>query len=318
MQLSIISTLYQSEAYVEEFCRRIATAAKALTGDYEIILVDDGSPDKSLEWALKCQKINPKIQIIELSRNFGHHHAMMTGLASAGGELQLLIDCDLEEQPEWLEQFHAELVASGADVVFGVEAKRQGTWIKQATGKFFYFAFNFLSETKLQSNLLTIRLMRLNYVRSLLQYNEREICIAGLWALAGFTQVPVTVKKIRRTQSSYTWAKSLGYFINGITSFSNRPLFYILYSGLIVFAGAIVLTAYHLWKLYAVPEANAVWWLFFSSVWLMGGMLLTAMGVLGIYLSKTYMEVKQRPNSIVRKIYFGDATLGVGSAYVEN
>ena len=109
MRLSIVSTLYRSEPYVEEFVHRVSQSAGKLTEEFEIILVDDGSPDRSLEKAVELRSSFPQVKIVELSRRFGHHKAMMAGLEEAGGDLIFLIDVDLEEAPETLVQFHEEM-----------------------------------------------------------------------------------------------------------------------------------------------------------------------------------------------------------------
>ena len=107
MKLSIVTTLYNSAPYIQEFHRRASEAALALTSDYEVIFVNDGSPDDSLQVALSLHRSDPHVHIIDLSRNFGHHKALMTGLAHAQGYLVFLIDSDLEEDPKWLLEFHA-------------------------------------------------------------------------------------------------------------------------------------------------------------------------------------------------------------------
>src|SRR5947209_6695250 len=115
--LSIVSTLFRSEGTVRQFCERAAAAAGALTSDFEIVLVNDGSPDGSLTIALEHQAQDPRVRIVDLSRNFGHHKAMMTGLAHARGALVFLLDSDLEEAPEALSEFYAALHDRGVDVV---------------------------------------------------------------------------------------------------------------------------------------------------------------------------------------------------------
>ena len=122
-RLSVITTMYQSSPYLEEFHRRVSEHACAMVGDaYEIVFVNDGSPDDSLDKALALCRRDGHVRVVDLSRNFGHHRAIMTGLGMARGDLVFLIDCDLEERPEDLPRFHAELVATGADVAFGVRA----------------------------------------------------------------------------------------------------------------------------------------------------------------------------------------------------
>ena len=126
MKLSIVTTLYMSAEYIEEFCRRAKVSASELVGeDYEIILVNDGSPDNSLEIAINLCNLDQHMVVVDLSRNFGHHKAMMTGLAQAIGDQIYLIDSDLEEEPEWLVSFEEKLQSEQCDVVYGVQSKRK-------------------------------------------------------------------------------------------------------------------------------------------------------------------------------------------------
>ncbi len=126
MKLSVVSTLYRSSAFVEEFHHRVRSAAERVTDDFEIILVDDGSPDDSLAKAVALCTRDPRLRVLELSRNFGHHRAIMTGLTEARGELVFLIDSDLEEPPEALLPFLEALERQEADVVYGVQEGRKG------------------------------------------------------------------------------------------------------------------------------------------------------------------------------------------------
>src|SRR4051812_8506243 len=134
MRLSIVTTLYRSAGSLAEFHRRVSRAAAALTGSYEIILVNDGSPDESLQIALNILKTDRLVRIVDLSRNFGHHKAMMTGLSYARGELVFLIDSDLEEEPELLAAFDGTLQSQSADVVYGVQESRKGGIFERLSG----------------------------------------------------------------------------------------------------------------------------------------------------------------------------------------
>src|ERR1700730_6045309 len=126
MKISVVTTLYNSAPYIEEFVKRIRAELIKLTNDYEIIAVDDGSPDDSLRSALVLMPIEPRLKVIELSRNFGHHKAIMTGLEHASGDLVFLIDVDLEEPPELLSPFFNALSEKGVDVAYGVQAPPHG------------------------------------------------------------------------------------------------------------------------------------------------------------------------------------------------
>src|SRR6266850_5035889 len=170
MRLSIVTTLYRSAPYLEEFCQRAQQAAQKITPDYEIILVNDGSPDDSLAQAIKLHERHPRISVIDLSRNFGHHRALMAGLTQAQGEKVFLIDSDLEEEPEWLETFNTAMT-EGIDVVYGVQNHRKGAWFERVSGAIFYRLFNWLAEVPIPTNAVTARLMTRQYVKSLLLHH---------------------------------------------------------------------------------------------------------------------------------------------------
>lgn len=303
MHLSIVSTLYRSERHLEEFHRRVTAAVRAVTSDYEIILVNDGSPDESLSVALSLFERDEHLRIIDLARNFGHHKAMMTGLQHARGDLVFLIDSDLEEEPELLTPFLETLRQSGADVVFGVQAARRGGVVERVSGWMFFKLFNFLSQTEIPANLVTVRLMTRRYVSALIAHRERETMIAGLWAITGFRQLPITVNKHARTTSTYGLAHKLAILVNSVTSFSDKPLVFIFYLGTLIVVLATLAASYLIIRRLFFGELLAGWPSLIVSVWLLGGLTLFSLGIIGIYLSKVFLETKQRPYTIIREIH---------------
>src|SRR5438067_7946902 len=232
MRLSIVSTLYRSAPYVEEFCLRVTEAAqKTASNDFEIVLVNDGSPDNALDAALHVRAKNPNVTVIDLARNFGHHKAMMTGLSHARGDLVFLIDSDLEEQPELLGDFKKEMERTGADVVYGVQSKRRGGAFERATGAMYYTLFNAITSQPIPRNLLTVRLMTRRYVQALVAHQERELNIGALWTHTGFTQVPLLVDKPFKGRTTYGVRKKITHLVNSVTSFSSAPLVFVFYLG---------------------------------------------------------------------------------------
>jgi len=295
--------MYNSAPHLEEFYNRIIVEAGKITTEYEIIFVNDGSPDNSLEIALSIYEKDSRVRVINLSRNFGHHKAIMTGLSYARGELVFLIDCDLEEQPELLGQFCAEHKGSGADVVYGVQPKRKGGHFEQISGDLFYWLFNILSSQPLPRNLLTVRLMSRRYIAGLLEHKERETIIAGLWALTGFKQLPVLVEKRDTSRTTYGFRKKVANFVNGITSFSNKPLVYIFYLGCAILFFSGISASYLIVRRLFFGVMLGGWPSLIVSIWLLGGLMLFCLGLIGIYLSKIFLETKQRPPTIVQDIY---------------
>jgi putative glycosyltransferase len=303
MRLSIVSTLYSSAPFLEEFCRRASNTAAQVTSDFEIVLVNDGSPDRSLEIALDIRRHNAHVKVIDLARNFGHHKAMMTGLTHARGDLVFLIDSDLEESPELLPVFMKEMDRAKVDVVFGVQQTRRGSWFERATGSLYYTLFNAITAHPIPRNLLTIRLMSRRYVRALVEHQEREINIGALWTFTGFAQTPLPVDKQHKGSTSYNVRKKITHLVNSVTSFSSAPLVFIFYLGLSISAFAGVFGTYLLIRRMFFGVLLEGWPSLIVSVWFLGGLTLLALGVIGVYLAKVFTEVKQRPYTTIRQIF---------------
>ncbi len=304
MKISIVTTLYHSAQYIIEFVRRSSEAARQIAGsEYEIILVNDGSPDDSLQIALDLLDKDHHLNVIDLSRNFGHHKAMMTGLAHATGDKIFLIDSDLEEDPQWLVEFHNRLVRDKCDVVYGVQERRKGNFFERWSGHFFYRLHVIFTGVEIPANVVTARIMSRGYVDALLQHKEREIFIAGLWKITGFSQCSQKVVKHNTSETTYTFLHKMAVLVNSITSFSNAPLIGIFKVGFLIFVLSLFYTGYLVvnWLFFATPLSG--WTSLMASIWLMGGLIISFIGVIGIYLSKIYSETKQRPYTIIRQIY---------------
>jgi putative glycosyltransferase len=301
--LSIVATLYRSAEHLGEFHARISRAVSQVTTDYEIILVNDGSPDGSLDVARGLLALDDRIRILDLSRNFGHHKAMMTGLSHSRGDLVFLIDTDLEEDPELLPVFLERMRSAAADVVYGVQTNRKGGVLERTTGWMFFKVFNWLSDCPIPANVLTVRLMNRAYVTALVAHQERQTMIAGLWALTGFTQVSCNVTKHSRSATSYDLTHKIAILADSVTSFSNRPLVMIFYMGLAIIALASLAASYLVVRRVFFGVMLPGWASLIVSVWLLGGLTLFSLGVIGVYLSKIFIETKQRPYTTVRNIY---------------
>jgi putative glycosyltransferase len=228
---------------------------------------------------------------------------MMTGLAHAKGELVFLIDSDLEEEPEWLETFAQQMKQDRCDVVYGVQERRKGNWFERWSGQWFYRFFKALTGLALAENVVTTRLMARRYVDALLCHQEREVFMAGLWHITGFDQRPQVIKKHNTSETTYTFRRKMSLLVNSVTSFSNAPLVSIFYIGVAISLFAVAYIAYLVthWLFLAKPMSG--WTSVMASIWLLGGMVISFIGVVGIYLSKIFSETKQRPYTIVRQIY---------------
>ncbi len=304
-QLSIVSTMYRSSEFVREFYRRIANVAQTLTSSFEIILVDDGSPDDSLAQAVALAESDPHVRIVELARNFGHHAAMLAGLRQARGELVFLIDIDLEEQPEWLADFWHDLHRNQADMVYGVQSVRSGSLFKRHTGALFYRLFNLASDVKIPVNGCTVRLMRRAYVEAITQFSETHVFLMGLFSWAGFSQrARLVTKSCRESQSTYTPLKLLALSINAVTSFSSYPLTIVFVAGLcITFLSLVFACKLIVQKLLEPDYILSGFTSVMVSLWFLGGTIISVLGVIGMYIGRLFSEAKSRPQYFVRRIY---------------
>jgi putative glycosyltransferase len=302
MELSIVATLFRSAKTVEEFCRRSIAAAEQVAGEFEIVLVDDGSPDESLEIACRLAERDARIRVVELSRNFGHHKAMMTGLEYAEGQLVFLIDSDLEEAPELLLQFHEELQSRDVDVVYGFQRQRKGGLFERVTGAVSYWLINLLIQNPIPRNHLTVRLMKRDYVRALLQHRETQTIIGGLWVITGFRQAGTPVTKLQTSPTTYSLRHRCTALIDSVTNFSETPLIAIFYLGLAISVLSAIMGMFLVvWKL--AGGAVDGWASVMMSVWFLGGLIIFSVGTIGLYVSKIFLETKNRPYTIVRRIH---------------
>lgn len=308
MKISAVTTLYYSEKYVPEFYRRVVESIRKVTDDYEVIFVNDGSPDGSLQAVLELQKQDKNVIAIDLSRNFGHHRAIMTGLQHARGDYVFLIDSDLEEGPELFNVYWGELQGgNNIDVVYGVQSERKGDWIERISGRMWYFLFSFLSDIDYPSNSFTARLMSRRYVENVIKFAEKELEIWGVFVLAGFNQKEVILTKGNKGSTTYTFGKKVRMMVNSITSYSSKPLVSLFFLGLVMTLVAFAFIVYFLVKRWIYQELIEGWTSTLVSIWFIGGLLIFSLGIIGIYLATMFLEIKNRPLSIVRHIYKSDS-----------
>jgi putative glycosyltransferase len=304
MKLSIVTTLYYSSPYIHKFYERTCAACASITDDIEIVMVNDGSPDDSLDVAVRLAERDPRVKVVDLSRNFGHHKAAMTGLMHATGDLVFLIDVDLEEEPELVLGFYNEMQKHPrADVVYGVQDTRKGRFFERVSGDLYYRLFNALSSHKIPANLLMARLMTRRYVDALLLHRESELDISGLWTITGFEQVPVTVHKHSKPSTTYNLRRKISLTIRAITAFSNRPLLYIAATGVIILGLSFLYFLYIMYVYFFVGTPPSGFTTIALSIWFLGGLTIFCLGVIAIYLSVIFTETKHRPYTIVRQIY---------------
>jgi glycosyltransferase involved in cell wall biosynthesis len=302
--LSVVVPLYNEELVIREMHARLRTALDAQESKYEIILVNDGSRDRTEELAKAICNDHSDVRLVSFSRNFGHQIAVTAGLDSAAGQAVVIIDADLQDPPEVI----AEMLRKwrdGCDVVFGVRTKRKGeSLFKVMTAAAFYRLVRSLTRVDIPVDTGDFRLLDRKVVDELLTMRERNRFIRGMVSWVGFRQEKVEYIREERFagETKYPFKKMLRFAVDGILSFSDVPLkissLFGLLCGLLSFAligyGLVVKILY---PQFAIPGWASV----FSAVLFLGGVQLMCIGILGEYLGRVYDEIKGRPLYIVKE-----------------
>ncbi len=301
MLLSIVAPVYDEEQLIEQFVAR-AIAAVADDHPFELVLVNDGSHDKTPEILDRIADADPRVRVVHLSRNFGHQAALTAGLEHARGDVVAMIDADLQDPPELI----AEMVArwsEGFDVVYAVREHREGeTAFKLATASWFYKLFDKLAQVDLEPNSGDFRLLDRRALDALLSMTERSRFLRGMTVWVGFSQTAVSYKRDARHagETKYTLRRMLKFSLDAIASFSHLPLQLATYAGLlsagVAFVAIPVVIALHFAGSY-LPGFGSLT----IAILLLGGIQLIALGVIGEYVGRIYDEVKHRPLYIVRE-----------------
>jgi putative glycosyltransferase len=303
--LSIVTTMYRSRRFLDQFIELcLQTLHENACTNFEILFVNDGSPDDSVNFVLEKKRQIPEIVLIDLSRNFGHHYAMHAGLRHARGDLVLLIDCDLEVSPLILGEFRKKMEEVGCDMVYGFQEVRKGGMFERASGGFFYKTFNLLSDIKIPENIATERLMTRRYVDALLGLGDRNLFMGGMMSWIGFEQVGIPVrKKQREGKSSYTLLRRIHLMVNAVSSFSALPLVWMFNVGMLITSASFVYLFYLLVRKVFFNDAMIGFTSMMAVMTLSLGILTTGLGILGIYLGKVFTQVQNRPTYIVKDIH---------------
>lgn len=307
MELSIVTTLYRSRRFLDKFFEQItAEIAKLGVQDYEIVVVNDGSPDDSLDFCIKAKKNNEKIRIVDLSRNFGHHYAIQAGLAFSSGNYVYIVDNDLETPASFLSTCYHEIKNdSSIDLVYGVQEKRKGHFVEKYGGAAFWSLFNLLSDIKIPANVLTESVMTRKFVNELLRLNDANLFLGGMVQWVGLNRKELVCKKgLREGKSTYTFSKRFQLMIQALTAFSGKPLEMLFYAGLTITLCSILFIIYIVCKKLLFGDMISVGWTSIIAINALSlGLISTFLGLIGIYIFRIYRQVQGRPNYIIKKIY---------------
>lgn len=301
--ISVVIPTYNEEEILPELFHRVNNVLNnsANIGDYEIILVNDGSADRSMEVMLELCQHNPKLKVIELSRNFGHQVALTAGIDFASGDALILMDGDLQDPPELIPRL-IEKWKGGWDVVYAVRKGRKENIFKRIMYKMFYRILRFISEIDMPLDSGDFSLMDKKIVNVLKSMPERNRFIRGLRSWIGFKQTELEYERERRFagRPKYTLSKLMRLAFDGIFSFSTLPLRIATVMGFLVsmisFSGILLVLYFKLFTNKAIPG----WAATVIPVLFLGGVQLICIGALGEYIARIFSEVKQRPHYVIK------------------
>jgi len=300
MKLSIVSPVYHGEKMLDELVLRIHAAINPLTQDYDIVLVNDCSPDNS--WA-KISEIcarDKQVKGINLSRNFGQPYAITAGLTYAKGDYVAVIDCDLQNKPEDLPAMYQKAL-EGYDVVSARRVVREDTFMKRMSSLLFHKVYDFLSGFETDKAIAEFGIYSQKIVKVYCSIPEYSRSFVELIHTLGFKKTSIDVLHDHRLEgeSSYNLARLLKLSYNSIISNSNRPLYLAVTLGLIMSIVSFLMAIYNIFaKFWGLNEVEGYTSTIFS-IWFVGGLLLFMMGILGLYIGKIFDQVKGRPVFIV-------------------
>ncbi|MBX9906088.1 MAG: glycosyltransferase family 2 protein [Burkholderiales bacterium] len=300
-RVSVVVPLYNEQEVLPALHRRLVAALADLGLPWEIVYVDDGSRDATAQLLRQLHVVEPTVGFLRLSRNFGKEAAMSAGLRAASGDAVVILDADLQDPPELLPAM-LQAWRQGADVVNMRRRSRQGeTWFKRATAHAFYRVINRLSDVPIPEDVGDFRLLSRCAVDALNQLPERNRFMKGLFAWIGFEQVTLEYDRAPRAAGTTKWRyrKLWAFALEGITGFSVAPLKLASYSGFLIAGGAFLFALHFVIKTWLFSEPVAGFPTLIVTISLLGGLQLIAIGVLGEYLGRLFMESKQRPLYLV-------------------
>ncbi|MCW3837176.1 glycosyltransferase family 2 protein [Sphingomonas canadensis] len=304
-KLSVVIPCYNEEACLEMLHARVSAAAKAAVGDdHEIVLINDGSRDRSWEVMQRLAAADPRLICINLSRNHGHQLALTAGLDLCSGDQILIIDADLQDPPELLTDMRATMAEQGADVVYAVRRKRDGESVfKLATAAAFYRVLDKVTDTPIPLDTGDFRLMTRRALDAFLALPEQARFIRGMVAWVGFRQVPFLYDRQERHagESKYPLSKMIRFALDAVTGFSTAPLRFASHVGLALTGASVLLVLYIAFG-WVTGRAIQGWTSTMLVVVVLGAVQMFVLGMIGEYLGRLYVESKRRPLYIVADV----------------
>jgi len=302
MKLSIVSPVYRAELVLDELVERIAKSVPSAFNSYEIILVDDFSPDRSWQKIIEISSENSNVRGFKLSRNFGQHYAITAGLNQVSGDYVVVLDCDLQDQPEEIEKLFNES-QKGFDIVLARRYERKDSFYKKTVSKLFYKTLSYLTGTKQDATVANFGIYSKQVINEVVKLEEKIKYFPTMVKWVGFSTSYVNVEHASRSEgkSNYNLKKLLNLALDIILAYSDKPLRLIIKFGLSIAMVSFLMVIYVLFEKITGKVSVSGYASLIISIWFLSGCLLTTLGVVGLYIGKIFEGVKNRPSYIIEK-----------------
>lgn len=302
MHLSIISPVYRAEKIIPELVKRIKENVEKISFDYEIVLVEDCGPDNS--WAVieKEANVDAKIVGVKLARNFGQHYAITAGLAHAKGDWVVVMDCDLQDRPEEIPALYQKAL-EGYEIVQARRAQRQDTFFKRMTSKVFYTTLSYLTGSKHDAAIANFGIYKKEVVEAILSMKETIKYFPTMVRWVGFNKTSLNVQHAEREEggSSYNLKRLLNLALDIVLAYSDKPIRLVVKFGLILSLTSFLFAFIYIIRAVFGEFKVGGYASLIISIWFFSGIIISILGVIGLYVGKTFEGVKQRPSYIVSK-----------------
>lgn len=298
--ISIVSPVYRAELIVDKLVAEIISVMTSMNQSFEIILVDDRSPDNGWQTMLQLAKQDSRVKCVRLSRNFGQHPAIMAGLSVAQGDYVVVMDCDMQDQPKEIVKLFAKAL-EGYDIVLAQRFNRQDGLLKKLSSTLFSSVYSYLTDTRFDNSVANFGVYSRKVIQEVLNMHDYIKSFPLFTQWVGFTKAYVQVEHAERDsgKTSYTWSKLMSLAFNTIISFSNKPLKLFVKAGLLISTFSFLLGLITIYRYLTGAITVLGYSSLIVSIWFLSGVLITIIGIVGIYIGKIFDQSKNRPSFII-------------------
>ena len=302
-RLSVVVPVYMGSEFLQELYERVKESATQAFQDFELILVNDASPDNAWSEILALCKEDSRVKGINLSRNFGQHYAITAGIANVIGEWVVVMDCDLQDVPEEIPRLYNK-ACEGFSVVCAQRIEREDSWFKRTQSYVFHVVFDYLTDRKSDPTVANFGIYHRKVIEAVLEFGDCIKCFPFIVTYVGFrtAYLPVAHSARKSGKSSYTLRKSLRFAMELILAYSNKPLRLFTMMGFIIVAASAMISAYYLVLYFTGRVTVSGFTSMILSIWAVGGMLMMQLGVIGVYLGRVFNQTKNRPSYVVDEV----------------